>query len=34
MIYLSSLSGGLTGHADGLVRFADEDTIIGSAAPL
>ena len=31
VIIIPSLFGDLTGHADGMVRFADEDTVIGNA---
>ena len=31
VIIIPSLSGDLTGHADGMVRFVDEDTVIGNA---
>ena len=33
IIIIPSLPSDLTGHADGMVRFVDEDTVIGNAAP-
>ena len=33
IILIPSLEGDMTGHADGVVRFVDESTVIGNASP-